>query len=124
MAEIPTARKRFVLVVEPDDLIRGLLEFWLTEVGYEVTVCASCEIGSHERPDLVILNVGRPRELGEWTRMLAGRCDAPVVAISARLRRNARALPQAVRDAGVRAILAKPFSREELLRTVADVLGA
>ena len=123
MAEDPTAHQGFVLVVEPDDLIRGLLELWLTEAGYEVTVCASCEIGRHRQPDLVILDVGRPRELGEWARMFAGRCDAPIVAISARLRRSSRALPQAVRDAGVRAILAKPFSRDELLRTVADVLG-
>ncbi len=124
MAENPTARKGFVLVVEPDDLIRGLLELWLTEVGYEVMVCASREIGIHRQPDLVVLNVGRPRELAEWARMFAGRCDAPIVAISARLRRSARALPQAVREAGVRAILAKPFSRDELLRAVADVLEA
>ncbi len=124
MAEDPTVRQGLVLVVEPDDLMRGLLEFWLTEVGYDVTVCASCEIGGHRQPDLVILNVRRPRELGEWASMFGGRCNAPIVAISARLRRSARTLPQAVRDAGVRAILAKPFSRDELLRTVADVLGA
>ena len=124
MAENPAARKAFVIIVEPDDLIRRLLELWLTEAGHEVSVCSSCEIGSRRRPDLVILDVGRPRELGEGAGMIAERCDAPIVAISARLRRSARALPQAVRDAGVRAILAKPFSRDELLRTVAQVLDA
>jgi DNA-binding response OmpR family regulator len=124
MAEDPPVHAGFVLVVEPDDLIRSLLELWLTEAGYEVAVCASREMGSHQQPDLVILDVGRPGELGEWARTFAGRCDAPIIAISARLRRSTRALPQAVRDAGVRAILAKPFSRDELLRAVADVLGA
>ena len=124
MHEESTERKGLVLVVEPDDLIRDLLERWLTDAGYEVAVCASCEIDLQQRPDLVILNVGRPRELGERARMFAGRQGAPIIAISARLRRSAPGLPQAVRDAGVRAILAKPFSRDEFLRVVAEVLGA
>jgi CheY-like chemotaxis protein len=119
-----TARKKLVLVVEPDDLIRPLLGSWLADVGYEVVVRASCEVDGHRRPDLVILDVDRPRELGERASLLAGRFDAPIVAISARQRRSTPALPQAVHDAGVRAILAKPFSRDELLRVVADVLGA
>ncbi len=118
------ARKGLVLVVEPDDLIRPLLGLWLADVGYEVVVCASCEVDGHRRPDLVILDVDRPRELDERVRLFAGRLGAPIVAISARQRRGTPALPQAVRDAGVRAILAKPFSRDELLRVVADVLGA
>lgn len=124
MPEESTARKGLVLVVEPDDQIRGLLGLWLADAGYGVVVNASLEIDLHRRPDLVILDVGRPAELGERVRTFSGRCDAPVVAISARLRRGAPVQPQSVRDAGVRALLAKPFSRDELLRAVADVLGA
>jgi len=111
-----------VLVVETDDLSRQLLCLWLGEAGYAVEALSSLAQDSQVHPDLVVLNVPRSSTLQAALESLSGRYSVPVVAISPRFRRGLGASAAAAGRLGVRRLLPKPFSREELLRAVAESL--
>jgi DNA-binding response OmpR family regulator len=111
-------RNGYILVIESDDLIRDLLERWLGEAGYTVV------IGDHETPvrdgapRLVIADIASPHGAEELIRPLQGVYAAPVLAVSARFRRGLGASTDVARRLGVRQVLPKPFTREELLSAV------
>lgn len=110
-----------MLVIEPDELIRRLLCEWLAEAGYAVEGHSSSGQRSAVAPDLVILNV--PRATGfQVAESLGERNSAPVLAISARFRRGLGSSAATAKRLGVRHVLPKPFSREELLEAVAQSL--
>ena len=115
-------RKGYILVVETDDLIRALLERWLKDAGYTVVLRSSGATASDEPPCLVIANVSSPRAGGALIRSLQATCPAPILAVSARLRRGLGASAEAARQLGVRKVLPKPFTREELLAAVRESL--
>ena len=81
--------KGVVVVVETDDLIRGLLERWLGDAGY--TAVAMVEEGARSakaaRPVLVIANVSNPRGAPALIRSLQATYAAPILVLSARFRR-------------------------------------
>lgn len=115
-----------ILVIEDDRLVSRLLRRLLQQAGYEVSVAYSGRAAlaalQAERPDLITLDIALPEVDGE---ALLGELRAdpatrsiPVIVISAapwllhdRLRRHARA------------VVAKPFRPEEILRVVASVLA-
>ncbi len=110
--------KGCILVVETDDLIRQLLERWLGEAGYAVHADASDATAATVSPDLVIANVPLPRDGEELVQSLARKYSAPILVVSARFRRGLGASAEAARQLGVRKVLPKPFTREELLAAV------
>jgi DNA-binding response OmpR family regulator len=120
-------QKQRILVVEPDDQILGLLERWLGEAGYSVVVESSLrqpdapESSSH--PDLVIIDVPEPlgaeKILESVRRVHAG----AILLLSARFRQGTGASSSIARQLGVRNVLPKPFTRDELLRAVGESLG-
>lgn len=114
-------RKGHILIVETDDLIRNLLERWLSEDGYEVSIATPGAAGTAtDPPDLVIANVSTPR--GSDLRALRRDYDAPILAVSALFRRGLGASTDFARRLGVRRVLPKPFTRDELLDAVAESL--
>ena len=120
-------RSAHILIVEPDDLIRQLLLRWLGEAGYIVNTCAHDDVGTRvaaSAPDLVIVDVPDPRGAQPLLQSLRTGQGAPVLVVSARLRRGLARSAEAARRLGVQKVLPKPFSREQLLAAVADALDA
>jgi CheY-like chemotaxis protein len=114
-----------VLVVEDDAAIRDLLRDVLTDEGYIVR-----EAGDGERalsileewhPDLVILDLGLPIVDGvEFRRRQATlglAAEVPVIVLSAR-----HEVPEA--ELAAAEVVRKPFDLDDLLETVARVVGA
>jgi DNA-binding response OmpR family regulator len=108
-------RKGFVLIHEADVLIRELLERWLGEAGYTVSATAD------ERPSLVIADVPSPRGAQALVQSLQVYA-APILVLSGRFRRGLAGSAEAARRLGVKKVLPKPFTREELLSAVAASL--
>lgn len=125
----PQGAARRVLLVDDDELVRGLLGRWLRRRGFEVLEAQSAEealerLGQTEGfPDLLVLDQDLPGESGvALARELRARdCLAPALVLTGLpgplVRRAARDL------AGVR-VLAKPISLGDLGRELATVLAA
>ena len=116
-------RKGHILIVETDDLIRQLLERWLGEAGYVVQIGAS-QTGDARAPaatpDLIVVNVPDPRGAQGLIRSVQRDHRAPILLVSARFRRGLGGSVDAARRIGVRKVLPKPFTREELLAAVEE----
>jgi len=118
-----------VLVVEDDADIARALNVRLRAAGYETDVAedAATAVGAARRfePDLVLLDLGLPAGTGyavlERLRALGSLTAVPVVVLSAwdRQANEPRALA-----GGAAAFLSKPVDDDELLRVVAEHLGA
>jgi len=115
-------RNGYILIVETDDLIRELLERWLREAGYGVVAGPSGTPAREEAPRLIIANISSPRGAERRIRSLQAAHPAPVLVTSARFRRGLEASTNAARELGVRKVLPKPFTREELLAAVREAL--
>ena len=114
-----------ILVVEPNDLILGLLERWLGEADYTVRVAASLrllELGG-EPPHLIIIDVPTPRSAEKMISSVRETLSSPILLLSATFGRATSSSSYAARQLGVRKILAKPFTREELLSAVGESIG-
>lgn len=111
----------YVLLVEPDELIRELLKRWLGEAGYSVVVGDyAVKPMRREAPALVIANVASPRGADGLIRSLHSVYAAPVLVLSARFRRGLGASTDVARRLGVTQVLPKPFTRKELLTAVRE----
>ena len=117
-----------ILVIEDELSIRKLLNANLTASGYEVFVADDGEEGlglAHmEYPDLILLDLLMPRMSG--TDVLIGLKanpklqKTPVIIITASLRRDEK---DKIHSLGIAGYMTKPFSMDELLRRVKQVLG-
>ena len=96
--------------------MRGLLTEWLTAAGYAVVAHGA---------DLVIVDLYMPRQAGvEVVRSVQhAHPGTPVIAISAQFRAGVDGSWWAARALGVRQLIAKPFTRSELLGAVRAVIG-
>ena len=112
--------KGYIVVLESDDLIRDLIQRWLAEAGYTVVLARADAPPPREAPCLVIANVPEPRRSQALIRTLQAAYAAPVLALSARLQRGLASSRNAARSLGVRRVLPKPFSRQELLLAVQE----
>ena len=113
-----------IVIIEEDAPMRSLISEWLTMEGYRVKVAegGSCETA---RPDLVIADVCMPRDSGleQLRRVRGAYLGVPVIAISAQFRGGLALAGAAAGTFGVDALLAKPFDRNTLLRTVQSIIG-
>lgn len=112
-----------ILVVESNDLIRDLLERWLSEAGYEVVVEAlqglPQAIGAGDGPRLVIIDVQAPRSAEGIIRSVRDLYAGPVLLLSASFRLGTGSSSSVARQLGVSNVLPIPFPRKELLSAVA-----
>jgi DNA-binding response OmpR family regulator len=107
-----------IALLESDDLMRALAQRWLAEAGHGVVLVESCCSAPPARVDLVIANVPSPGAAAGVVCRLQATYAAPVLLVSARLRHcqgRSTALPCQL---GVRAVLPKPFTKQELLDAV------
>jgi len=110
---------RNALVVDDDQAIRRVLELSLSAHGYRVDVAATgaaaIELVRRE-PSFVVVDVGLPDMNGlAAIRAIRARCNAPIIAISAR---EAVATRDAALAAGASDYLPKPFAIESLLARI------
>lgn len=118
-------QKGRILVVEPNDLILGLLERWLGEAGYTVVVETSQRlpqtVGEGGEPHLVIIDVPAPRSAEKIIKSVREvHASRPILLLSARFRRGTGSSISVARQLGVRNVLPKPFTRGELLSAVGE----
>jgi DNA-binding response OmpR family regulator len=117
-----------VLLVEDDATVRGALAHALTDAGHAVlpvgTALAAVQAVTtrppHERPDLVILDLGLPDLDGsDVLRMVRAVCDVPVIVATAR-----RSEADMIRllHAGADDYVTKPFTSAHLAARIAAVL--
>ena len=73
-----------IVIYEADDLMRGLLQEWLTGAGYRVGAATLC--GPQPlQANLVIVNIGMPKQAGPRVaeEIRAAHPGTPIIAISA-----------------------------------------
>ncbi len=114
-----------VVIIEEDKLMRGLMMEWLSAEGYSVRTAAACDTQAPNKADLVIVDVYMPRQEGK-KRISAVRSahpETPLIAISGQFRPGLAGSCSAADALGVQQVIAKPFSRRDLLLAVQNVIG-
>jgi DNA-binding response OmpR family regulator len=114
-----------ILLLEEDRLMRSLLREWLTSAGYAVREGLPRLGASALSVDVVIVDLYMPRQAGARIIRAVQRSHpgTPVIAISGQFRPGLAATSPVAQALGAARILAKPFSREDLLAAVHAVLG-
>ena len=114
-------------MVEPDDQILGLLERWLGEAGYTVVVEPSPgqirAVTDGKAPDLVVIDVPEPLGAVDTINSIRQWLASPILLLSARFRQGMGPSSSVAHQLGVRNVLPKPFTRDELLSAVGESLG-
>lgn len=106
--------------------MRALLKEWLSEAGYRV--CASAARGEQRggTADLMIVSVCVPEQAGVQLvhEMRTAHPGKPLIAISGQFRAGLSAVGATAQGLGVQRVVAKPFSRDELLEAVRAMISA
>ena len=114
-----------ILIIDEDSAMRELLGEWLVADGYRVVGWPAGEGLGEAGVDLVIVDVPNLRTDGADT-VRKARAEYPlaqVIGMSTQLGQSLLPHSPAARSLGVRRLLAKPCSREELLESVVDAIG-
>jgi CheY-like chemotaxis protein len=118
-------RMSTIVIYEDDDLMRALLEEWLSDAGYRVLADASHDLHGGSLADLVIVSVYMPKHAGARLvrKIQAMHPETPLIAISGQFLPGLSANGAIAQMLGVQQVLAKPLSRIDLLRAVRAVIG-
>ncbi|MET0517448.1 MAG: hypothetical protein ABW005_01315 [Burkholderiaceae bacterium] len=113
-----------IVVIDEDGPIRALLAEWLIAAGYKVKALSPLDSCGGLSADLVLLDLPRLRQQGREhvRRVQAAFLGAVMIGLSTQLAANLPAYSALVQDMGLRGLLAKPASRDELLAAVAQAL--
>ena len=111
--------KGYIVIVEPDDLIRELLERWLGEAGYGVILSAKNHSPAMVKPQL---DISSSDSAGTTIGALRVAYSAPILALSARFRRGLGGSVETAHRLDVCKVLPKPFTREELLAAASEAI--
>jgi DNA-binding response OmpR family regulator len=116
-----------IVIIEEDRLMRALLVEWLSADGYSVraTATGAGDDQAPDKADLVIVNVYMPRHDGasRLNRVKTAHPETPLIAISGQFRPGLAGSSIAADALGVCQVIAKPFSRRDLLVAVRRVIG-
>ncbi|HEY4971130.1 MAG TPA: response regulator [Steroidobacteraceae bacterium] len=113
-----------IVIYEADDLMRGLLQEWLTGAGYRVSAVAPYGPPPHVAADLVIVSIGMPKHTGSRVadKIRAAHPGTPIIAISAQFRADLSTAGTTAQTLGVAQVIAKPLSRDALLAAVSAII--
>jgi DNA-binding response OmpR family regulator len=112
-----------ILIYEEDDLMRALLEEWLSSSGYRVYLHAPGSV--EDAVSLVIISVYMPKDAGvqRVRDVQAAHPGVPVIAISGQFRSGLSAEGATADALGVQRVIAKPLARADLLEAVRTIIG-
>jgi CheY-like chemotaxis protein len=115
-----------IAIYEENDLMRALLKEWLSEAGYRVCEAAPGGVHRGGGEDLVICSVYMPKHAGAvlLREVQTAHPGAPLIAISGQFLSGLPAEGTTAQTLGVRQVLAKPLTREALLKAVRGIIGA
>jgi CheY-like chemotaxis protein len=128
--EMNAAATPDILIIEDDPIMREALADWLQAVGYGVRKAADGGAGlaavKVAAPSLVVTDIYMPGQSGVAViaELKQGYPDIPIIAISGLFNSGHGMDADAALALGAARALAKPFKRRDLLRAVADLLGA
>ena len=117
-----------ILIAEDDRDIRELIVISLTYAGYEILSASdgqqAVDLTIEEKPDLIMLDVSMPRLTGfealEQIKEHTEFKDTPVVILSAK---GQEAEIQNGLDLGASQYILKPFSPDELIKKIDQIVG-
>ena len=114
-----------IMIYEADDLMRSLLQEWLTGAAYRVSAGAPCAPPSQGAADLVIVNIEMPKQSGSRVadKIRAAHPGTPIIAISAQFRADLCTAGTTAQSLGVAQVIAKPLTRHALLAAVSAIIG-
>ncbi len=120
-----------VLIIEDDAQIQELVRIILSEEGYEVLSADNGEAGlrvvQKEDVELILMDIIMPDKEGLETireiRQIMGN-DVKIIAMSGGGKVGANTYLDLAQKMGANATIAKPFKREDILDTVAQVMNA
>ena len=109
-----------IVLIEPDQLIRGLITEWLKSAGYAVRLGYRSDGADAGGVAAIIVDLYMPRESGARIIRAVQRAypGKPIIAISAQFRSGLAHSCAAARELGARKLLPKPFGRTDLLGAV------
>ena len=112
-----------VVIYEPDDLMCRLLHEWLTGAGY--TVYNANALGPQVHVSLVIASISTTEVARQVLipRLQREHPEASLIALCSRARSGLSSDGALARALGVERVMAKPLRREELLMTLAALMG-
>jgi CheY-like chemotaxis protein len=128
-ASVRTKKTRFVsfkgwiVIVEPDDLIRQLLKRWLADAGYGAVDPVDDPGPLKVVPQLVIADISDPNSAAGTIDSLRAAYSLPILALSTRFRRGLGGSIDTAYRLNVSRVLPKPCTRKELLVAVAEAIG-
>jgi DNA-binding response OmpR family regulator len=116
-----------IVIYEDNDLMRALLEEWLSAAGYRVRARRSGgEPAASTTPaDLVIVSVYMPKHAGPRLirEIQTAHPDTPLIAISGQFRAGLSANGPTAQALGVHQVIAKPLTCAALLTAVRAIIG-
>jgi len=118
-----------ILIIEDDNEVREYLESVLSRAGYEVVSSSNGKSGvaafTDEPADLVITDIIMPEKDGIETIMDLRRINPllKVIAISGGGRAEPENYLHSARLLGASKTMKKPFTNQEMLEAIADLLG-
>jgi CheY-like chemotaxis protein len=115
-----------IVIYEEDDLMRALLQEWLSEAGYGVLAAAPRKVERTGTADLVIVSVYMPKHTGALLirKIQAAHPGTPLLALSGQFRSGLSAAGATAEALGVQQVIAKPLTREDLLEAVCTMIGS
>jgi len=118
-----------ILIIDDNAQLREMLNLMLSQAGYEVAEAGNGEMGLKlykEKPaDVVIVDILMPEKGGLET-ILELKRDFPkakMIGISGGFQKKTDQNQTLAELLGIQRTLSKPFSSEELLKTIREVLG-
>jgi len=130
VATDPSKRSGDILVIDDDAILRDLVTDWLEAAGYRVRRASNCcaavtELG-HQPPALIVSDMFMPGPCGveAISQLKRAHPDIALIAVSGHFNSGQGLSAQAALDAGADRALAKPVKRADLLRAVAELVGA
>ena len=127
---LDTAAGAKVLIIDDDAIMRDLMADWLEAAGYNVCKAADCGAAVAElqraAPALIISDMFMPGPCGAMAiaQIKQAVPGVHVIAVSGHFNSGQGLSAEGALQAGAARALAKPVKRAELVRAVAELLGA
>src|SRR4029077_1708780 len=114
-----------IAMYEENDLMRALLREWLSDAGYRVREVGLGGVQREGAADLVIASVYMPKQEGAQLlrAVQAAHPGTPLIAFWGHFRPGLSAAGPTAQVLGVRQLLAKPLTRNDLLDAVRAIIG-